>query len=205
MIPVTPKPEPSNFNQKVRRRGKQFLKQHGIPAKSSGFRNYWTEIVSDLHHLYDGICAYTCIYLVSSGTVDHFLPKSKYPCLAYEWSNYRLTSAIINNRKGEEDILDPFVVQSGWFKIEFPSCLVKIGDLIPRERVQKATHTINILKLNADDALVQERCDIIMHYVDGNVTLQFLERRYPFIAMEIRRQDLVNDIRDVFKRRGIEK
>ena len=205
MIPVAPKPEPVGFDRQVRQKGKQFLDTHGVPGKSSGFRNYWKDIIDDLHRLYDGICAYTCIYLAPPGTVDHFLPKSKYPYLAYEWTNYRLTSAIINNRKGEsEDVLDPFLVQPGWFTLDFPSCLIKMNDLIPPEYARRAACTIDILKLNDDDRLVQDRCDIIMEYVERNVTLTFLEKRYPFIATEIRRQALVEQVGCIFRRRKIQ-
>lgn len=205
MIPVALKPEPVGFDKQVRQKGKKFLDEHGVPDKSSGFPRYWRDIIDDLHRLYDGICAYTCIYLVSSGTVDHFLPKSKYPNLAYEWNNYRLASDTINQRKGErEDILDPFLVQPGWFTMDFPSCLIKISNLIPSEYAQRAACTIDILKLNNDDRLVQERCDIIMDYVERNVTLVFLEKRYPFIATEIKRQALVEGIERIFKRRRIQ-
>lgn len=205
MIPVALKPEPADFDRQVRQKGKQFLDEHGVPDKSSGFRNYWRNIIDDLHRLYDGICAYTCIYLVPPGTVDHFLPKSKYPDLAYEWTNYRLTSAVINQRKGEsEDVLDPFHVQPGWFTMDFPSCLIRMSDIIPPEYARKAACTIEILKLNDDDRIVQERCDIIMEYVEKTVAMPFLEKRYPFIAMEIKRQALAEEIGRIFKRRKIQ-
>ena len=206
MIPVALEPEPADFDEGVRQRGQQFLGPHGVAVRSGKLRNYWREAVNDLYRLYDGICAYTCIYLAPPGTLDHFLPKSKYPELAYEWSNYRLASAIINNRKGEsEDILDPFIVQPGWFTMDFPSCLIKMSDLIPSDRARKAACTIEVLKLNDDERLVQDRCDIIMEYVERRVTLSFLERRYPFIAVEIKRKGLVEEMGRIFKRRNIRK
>lgn len=204
MIPVKPEPEPHDFDLKVRQKGRQFMSKHSTPLKASQFRNYWTDIVDDLHRLYNGICAYTCIYLMPPGSVDHFFPKSKYPHLAYEWSNYRLANVIINNRKGEsENILDPFIIQPNWFTMDFPSCLIKTSSTIPSNYVEQATDTIDILKLNDDDNLVQERCDIIMMYVDGKVKLQFLEDRYPFIAIEIKRQQLAGKMGRIFKRRSI--
>ena len=46
-----------------------------------------------------------------TGTIDHFRPKSKYPKLAFVWSNYRLAGQAINMRKGDsEDVVDPFTV-----------------------------------------------------------------------------------------------
>ena len=202
VIPVNQRCEPPEFNLKVRQKGNLFLSQYGIPSKSSRFRSYWKDIASDLHRLYDGICAYTCTYLLPPASIDHFLPKSKYPYLAYEWSNYRLTSDRTNQRKGEkEGILDPFIVQRGWFTMDFPSCLVQTSTNIPEAYTQQAEDTIEILKLNDDDTLVQDRCDIIMEYVDGSVSLQFLHKRYPFVAIEIVRQDLIDTIGQVFRRR----
>ena len=204
MIPVKFEPEPHDFDLKVRQKGKQFLSNRSAPLKASQFRNYWRDAVGDLHRLYNGICAYTCIYLMPPGSVDHFRPKSKYPHLAYEWANYRLASVIINNRKGEsENILDPFIIQPNWFTMDFPSCLIKTSSIIPSNYAERATDTIDILKLNDDDNLVQERCDIIMEYVDGSITLQFLEKRYPFIAIEIERQQLAGKMNRIFKRRSI--
>lgn len=203
MIPVKLEPEPHDFDLKVRQKGKQFLRKR-TPVKSGRLKNYWKYIVDDLHRLYNGICAYTCIYLIPPGSVDHFLPKSKYPHLAYEWSNYRLASPIINNRKGEsENVLDPFIIQPNWFTMDFPSCLIKASNVIPSNYAEQVTDTIGILKLNEDDNFVQERCDIIMEYVDGRITLQFLEMRYPFIAIEIKRQQLAGKMDRIFKRRSI--
>ena len=200
MIPVNPRPEPNWFDTKVRKRGKEFLNRQTGAVKASDFPQYWRHARKELHRLYEGVCAYTCFYVLQPGTVDHFFPKSKFPRLAYEWTNYRLASQRANQRKGEhEDILDPFAVRDRWFRIDFPSCLVKKGDALPSNLAQQADITIDILKLNKDDALVQERCDLIMNYRDHNVSLQYLRERYPFIAMEIERQDLVEKINQVFR------
>lgn len=202
MIPVSLKPEPNWFDRKVRRKGKNFLAQQSGTIRASSLPDYWKTARNELHRLYQGICAYTCLYELPPGTIDHFLPKSKYQDLAYEWSNYRLSSGRANQRKGDhEDIIDPFAIQDGWFTIDFPSCLVMKGNALPSNYAQQAEATIERLKLNKDDSLVQERCDIVMNYRDENVNLQFLRERYPFIAIEIERQNLEGNIDQLFKRR----
>src|SRR5262249_826811 len=50
--------------------------------------------------------------------------------------------------------------------------------------------TIDVLRLNSDDYMVQVRCDIMLDFVDGNISFSFLKRKYPFLASEIVRQDI---------------
>ena len=206
MIPVRPKPEPRSFDKRVRKKGEKLLrklKEEGRPFRTSELRNYWRDALPDLHTLYDGICAYTCFYLLSSETVDHFLPKSKHPELAYEWSNFRLASQRVNQRKGENlGLIDPFLVERGWFTIDFPSCIVRKSNVVPSIYARQVENTIRILKLNEDDQLVQERCDIIMEYRNRHVRFEYLRKRYPFIAIEIERQNLVDQVGQLFKLRS---
>lgn len=202
MIPVQVQPEPVSFDTRVRRKGNVFLASKGVPSKASAFRSYWKHISQELHNAYDGVCAYTCTYLAGFGTVDHFLPKTQFSRLAYEWSNYRLASERANQRKGEDTgLLDPFKIKKEWFILDFPSCLVVPGSAIPIKKMSAAEKTIKVLKLNDDDNLVQERCNIIMSFVDGSVRLDFLRQRYPFIAWELERQGLTTNPGNVFKRR----
>ena len=200
MIPVKEQPEPADFDARVRQPGLQFLnKAHGS-GNVPRLPNFWQRIKNELHGAYGGICAYSCIYLVGTGSVDHFLPKKANPWLAYEWRNYRLSSDRVNSRKGEQTgILDPFEIRSQWFELVFPACLVVPGKKLPASRIPAAERTIELLKLNDDDGLVQERCDVVVYLRDGLVQLGFLERRYPFIAYELKRQDLLQGLPALFK------
>jgi len=130
------------------------------------------------------------------------MPKSRYPQLAYEWDNYRLALPRINNHKGDStDVIDPFIVQSGWFVMDFPSCLFKAGHGLPRLRVEQINKSIKVLKLNDDDCLVQERANIMFDFAKGDITLAFLKRRYPFLASEIVRQGIETTAYTLFKQR----
>lgn len=136
------------------------------------------------------------------GSLDHFLPKAKYPNLAYEWDNYRLASQKANSNKGEvTNLIDPFVVGHGWFEIDFPSCLVKPGLNAPVPVHDQIVRTIDALKLNDDDSLVQDRCDVLLMLTDGDITVNFLIFRYPFLAYEVARQNIEPHLGSLFRRR----
>ena len=143
------------------------------------------------------------MYLMGDGSVDHYQPKSKYPYLAYEWKNYRYTSPKINSRKGDtEDVMDPFVVETGWFVLGLPDCLVRPGEALDDKLRERIEATIEVLELNDDDRLVQERCNLLVELADGDVTMAFLDRRYPFLSMEVRRQGVEGKLSGIFLRRN---
>lgn len=190
MIPVARKLEPGNFDQLVRQPGRTFLATN-TPQSSREFVPHWRKIKRDLNKAYDNICAYTSIYLLS-GTVDHFLPKSKYPELAYEWDNYRLALDIVNQNKNDSTgLLDPFEIKEGWFALDFPTCYVMIGDQMPDHLKDKAKNTIGILKLN-ENRLAQLRFGIVKSFWSRELNWQTLRQKYPFLANELERQNLGN-------------
>ncbi len=203
MIPVELQPEPIDFDANVRKPGKAFLAKTPSPKRKDFKENsHWRKSANNLYTAYSGICAYSCFYMPSFSTIDHFLPKSTYPEYAYEWHNFRLCSQRLNNYKDDStDVLDPFSIQLGWFVLDFPSCLVRSGQGLPDDLRQKVETTINRLHLNLDDDLVQERCDIMVYYASGEVNLAFMTRRYPFLAKEIVRQSLQKTAASIFKMR----
>lgn len=196
MIAVEPKPEYAGFNKHVRIPGAEFLLINPRPNSNQFSKNaYWSRAKGELNAAYGNICAYTCIYLIDGGTVDHFLPKSEWPGLAYEWSNFRVARKRANECKGHSvEVMDPFAISNGWFIIRFPDSQVYPHpnlSAIQRDRVAK---TITKLRLNSEDTFVQERCDMALAYGRGHVDLDFLQRRYPFLAAEIVRQGLEDRI-----------
>lgn len=205
MIHVDPRPEYPEFDQQVRQPGRLFLARVSSPNSAQFSRNnFWTRASRELHSAYSGICAYTCMYLVKPESIDHFIPKAIRPDLAYEWSNFRLAAARINVRKGNNtNLLDPFLVQNGWFTLEFPSCLVKPAEGIPPALRAQINTTITGLGLNQDEDYVQERCSIVLMYADGDISFEFLKRRYPFIAAELERQDLRENVATLFASRQV--
>ena len=202
MIPVVKQPEPANFDRNVRQPGRRYLASNPNPKFKGRNCKYWTKATNELNAAYKRICAYSATYLPTPGTVDHFMPKSGYPESAYEWDNYRLALQRINQHKDiSTDVIDPFIVQPGWFVLEFPGCMIKAGPGLPRLLVNQIKKTIQALKLNIDDVLVQERANIMFDFAKGDITLSFLEKRYPFLAAEIIRQGIETTAHKKFKQR----
>lgn len=203
MIPVQLQPEPSDFNTKVRAKGLTFLHQNPSPdSKAWKNRSYWTAAINDLCNAYNRMCAYSAQWIPpaqGTPTIDHFIPKSIVPGQAYEWSNYRLSCQLLNSRKRElQDILDPFIIQPGWFVLHFPSLHVKPGLNLDVHTKQGVINTINRLKLNDEDSCIQSRESWLIPYCQGKYPFSFLKEKAPFIAYELERQKLVDKISSMY-------
>jgi uncharacterized protein (TIGR02646 family) len=193
MIRINQQPEPNNFNSKVRQPGQDFLQRYPTP-RGRDWKPYWRKISKNLYQSYFGICAYTGMWFARIGniSVDHFRPKSIYPHLAYEWTNYRLTTQKTNYYKADDDnIVDPFMVQAEWFILDFPSCLIKPGNNVTQSERSQIENTINVLKLNGEE-FVELRDNIIQNYIDGIMAFNNMNEKYPFIAYELERQNLTD-------------
>lgn len=197
MIPVRQQPEPNDFETKVRLKGVVFLQMVSQP-KAWDNREYWRESLKDLYGTYNRVCAYSAQWIPwieGSPTVDHFIPKSAKPELAYEWNNFRLSCLKMNARKRDfQDVLDPFQIKPGWFTLDFPSLLIKVSSDLDEPIKSQVRSTIKRLKLNDDDDCVKHRQDWLMRYCERQITFDFLKETAPFIAYELERQDLVGSI-----------
>ena len=200
MIPVTPAAEPDQFDTLVRQLGAKFLSKTPAPVSRDWSKhNYWSDIHGDLLSAYGYICSYSGCWTkarvpgdstICDSSVDHFKPKSKYPHLAYEWTNYRLARARINNSKGtHEDVLDPFELPNGWFILDFSSFLIRPNHALSQPDKTRVQTTIDRLRLNYDDSYVEERVAVIGSYCRGESSAHLLTQRWPFIAREMTVQD----------------
>jgi hypothetical protein len=192
-------PEPTEFRKKVYLPGRKFLREHPRPtAKQWKGRAYWTKVLKELHSAYRGICAYSCHWIpydTGHDTVEHFLPKSAFPCKAYDWSNYRLVCGTLNGRKGTDcNIIDPFTAQDGWFVLDFPSLLVKPNQSLSQDIIDKILHTIERLGLNDEGTCVAARLRYVKCYCTNVINFDFLTDEAPFLAQEIQRQGLRNSL-----------
>lgn len=188
MIKVTPKPEPEDFDRKVRQRGLAKINE-GVEE----LPDYWRDFLPQLLEAYGRICSYACIYIMpvtGSKSVDHLAPKSKNRNLAYEWSNYRLACSLMNSRKSDfEDVLDPFEIEDDWFELDPIFWQVHpMTTLSPATR-QAVEATIVRLKLNDDDCL-RVRGEHYDDYITGAITFNHLKKMNPFVAREVERQGL---------------
>jgi uncharacterized protein (TIGR02646 family) len=202
VIPVEEQPEPNDFNEKVRVPGADFLRTNPKPD-SWRSKEYWRRSLEDLHKAYNGICSYCAHWIpcdTGAATVDHFIPKSRAPQLAYEWSNFRLAASKMNSRKRDyQDVLDPFTLEANSFILEFPSLIIKPNPVLNNERKSKASKTIARLKLNTNESSVKARFHWLMCYCDGEITFEHLEKNAPFIATELIRQGLQLQIIAIMK------
>lgn len=85
----------------------------------------------------------------NSSSVEHFVPKSIAPKLAYEWSNYRLASRKANTDRGDKYVLDPFEVDDEWFVLDLFSGVLSANPSLECVLKEKVEQTIGNLKLNS--------------------------------------------------------
>jgi len=197
---IEAKPEYSTFDLTVRQPGLAFLATTPNPSNREWRgHSYWTRAKGELRAAYDGICAYTCRYLVDGGSIDHFVPKVTAADLAYEWSNFRYCRQNVNVRKGaKQGVLDPFTIEDGWFVLDIPSGLISPNPDLPAPDRQKIELTIAILGLNIIDEYVQERSDVALDFARGRIDFSSLAEQFPYVASEIERQGVQQTIKDLF-------
>lgn len=188
MIKVEQKPKPSDFDSKVKNPGLNFLKTIKYPkGKQWKGKDYWCRVLPDMRRAYKSICAYSSLWLLphEKATIDHYVPKSDNPSLAYEWSNFRLANLWINSCKHTyNDVLDPFTIGDDWFILDFTTFLIKPNPDLPKQLEETVLTTIERLKLNHNDYIESRQ-----FWFDSfkNDTTK-LSKKAPFIAYEIERQ-----------------
>jgi hypothetical protein len=211
MIHVDQAPEPPDFDTKVRqpglsavaemvgepplirrrgpRRPKIADRREDIPPEK--FPPFWTLAIDEMMDVYKQICAYMAIYIekvTGAATVDHMIPRSVEWRQVYEWDNYRLACSLMNSRKSDAIfVLDPFRIRSGWFELELVDFQLKPAASLSshvRTRVERA---IARLRLN-DRECCRAREEYALDYWTEEIPLSRLERRAPFVALELRRQ-----------------
>lgn len=218
MIRIARAPEPPGFDAEVRRPGQIALLELAGQASRRMIPGYgggvYTPLVTTIDAIpaaripalwhgaglqllrtaYKNVCAYLGMALhpsTGAATVDHFIPKSVAPGLAYEWDNYRLASSSANQAKGQMiNIFDPFTVDNEWFFLNLQN-----GELSPRHGVPEETatavwNTISVLKLN-DPTHKRSRIDAYFGaHPSYRVSLDYLEVEMPVVAWHLRRSAL---------------
>lgn len=194
MIPVVAPPSPAYYSARVRRPGLAFLARTPRPTREQWDRHrFWQRIHRYLYNWHRGVCVYCASWTphprsggVDHTSIDHFVPKSRNRPLAYEWSNFRLVRSKLNNRKDNfEDVLDPYGLHPGWFRLDFATFLLEPDAALPPLDRDKVISTIGRLQLNLDQTYVNERARVAYRYAAGKLTFADVERLYPFIASEM--------------------
>ena len=199
MIPVTPKPEPPDFDRKVRKKGKAWLEKKGLPTTgplppNTKLSPFWHNCLDELHEAYSGVCAYLAVYLMLSvgATVDHFMPSSRDAAGIYEWDNYRLASPRVNSRKKNEvGILDPFTIRPEMFYLEFVTGKIFPNPSLSAAEKAQVDRTIGILGLDLS-CCRRTRGGHYLDYKERRFSVDYFRSMSPFVYAETVRQGLLN-------------
>lgn len=204
MIPVKPAPEPELFDEEVRRPGQAFLKQLGvsknIPSQiqipwSRG--RFWSKCADSLEKSYNHICCYVAIKINGSNShekrsVEHFIPKSISPWLAYEWSNLRLACRKANSNRGTKPVIDPFLVKPDDFRLDLFTFELFPNPELAVERQNQIRETIYNIDLNNDYWKKIMQKYYLQHIeniklMDSNASNKFLFDNAPIVLAEVQR------------------
>lgn len=107
--------------------------------------------------------------------------------LAYEWNNFRYGEGVLNQRKSDHLILDPFEVKDDWFEIILPSLQLLLTEKIPKSRRKKAEFTLRKLGLQDDEVVIRYRQTWFEMYRQRKLDLQGLREVAPLIARAVER------------------
>ena len=131
---------------------------------------------------------------IADGHVEHFVSWSECrqedPALAYEWSNYRYILPRLNSRKRSlRDLLDPYEVGPGWFRVELPSMLLSCTDEIPENMRARARRTIDELGLvgDVDQRIRKLRAGWLRRYRLNQLSLPGLKVLAPLVGEAVER------------------
>lgn len=187
MIPTPQVPEPADFDYRARQPGLAWLREHSEAKRP---KDYWSPFRSVLQEGQAQLCAYAAMLAIPDGQIDHFLSFKTHRHLAYEWSNYRFASALMNNLKRNHDdaILDPWLVENGWFEILLPSLQLVTTEQIPEHLRSKAEFSLKQLGLRDDERIIRWRQGFYQEYQNGHLSLEGLSEWAPLLARAIAAQ-----------------
>jgi hypothetical protein len=184
MIRFEPAPKPEGFAELVEKRGSEWLAAHSAGRPHA----YWREFLPKLADAFRNLCAYSAMY-EPVGTVDHFMSCNEDRTKAYDWSNYRFASQLMNSIKSNlksHQLIDPFEVQNGWFKILLPSLQLVLTDRVPDEWKDRAQFMLDRLCLGNDERILRQRRKWYELYESEELSLEGLMKMAPLIAAAVK-------------------
>lgn len=180
MILVSKIRKPKKFKADCETPGKAWLAAN---PNSKKFPSYWRKFQPQLAEGFNDRCGWWAMR-IADGAVDHYLSKKFHRNRAYDWSNYRYISGSVNSAKGTHDnkVLDPFVIQPGWFEVHLPSMLLKRTNLVPLALQTKADFTVKQLRLRSGHKVRRNRRRWYEDYKKGLITDAGLAAYAPLVA-----------------------
>ena len=123
--------------------------------------SHWGKFRDELSDRFFGKCGYCerrCDGPANSPTVDHFRPKSKFPKLTYEWTNWIFSCKRCNEEKGnlwpDSGFVDPCAEPlderpESYFSLDLETGEIVVKPDLPAAAKHKAQNTIDCINLNA--------------------------------------------------------
>jgi len=185
MIPVAKVAKPRGYDA-VKQSGDAWLCANPNAKRP---KDLWSPCLSHLADGFSHLCGYAAMLDPTGGTVDHDLSWDRQPDLAYDWSNFRFVSYILNasKRTADDAVLDPYLVQSGWFEILLPSLQMQLTAKVPAKHRAKAEFTLKRLKLGDGEKVIRWRRHYYEAYQRGSLDLDGLRDFAPLIAEAVER------------------
>jgi hypothetical protein len=186
VIPVARVPRPKGYTA-VKRRGDAWLRANEHARRP---KDLWSPFLPHLAEGFAHRCGYAAMLDPTGGTVDHYLSWKRRPDLAYEWTNFRFVSHILNasKRNADDTVLDPHLVKRGWFEILLPSLQLRVTDEVPAKYRALAEQTLVRLKLRDGEKIIRWRRHYYAAYEAGRLDLEGLRVFAPLVADAIERE-----------------
>ncbi len=184
-------PEPEALElirSRYTRRWVGYYGNNGDPKPSD---TRWRDFHDDLSNVFFGNCGYC--EETDKGEVDHFRPKSRFPELAYEWTNWVFACHNCNHAKGDKwpgrGYVDPCARSRSARPERFFSFDTTTGEIILKAglspaRRRKAIQMIGDLGLNDQHHLQKRRAWIEL----TSKLLSFLQETQPPSVMDYLRR-----------------
>jgi hypothetical protein len=191
---VEPAPEPATFNTRCRKRGRKWLQANPNYRRP---KDYWSEFEPELRKAFGDLCGY-CAMVTMKSQVDHFIPvailkRRNHHKQAYEWKNFRYGEGVLNQRKSNHLVLDPFKVNDTWFEIELPHLQLVLTTKLPKNQKKLAEFTIQRLGLRDSEVILRYRQKWFEMYRTRKLKIAGLKEVAPQIALAVQR-DLARGI-----------
>jgi hypothetical protein len=176
--------KPAQFDQRCEGPGLDWL---GKNPNSERMPAHWTKFQTELADGFSNRCGWWAMW-IADGAVDHFLSRKHYRHLAYSWDNYRYIAGTVNSSKKtlDDQVLDPFEVQDGWFEVLLPSMQLVTTLALPAGLATKATFTLKKLHLQNGAKVRRCRHKWYESYKAGNLSMAGLEDFAPLVATAVK-------------------
>lgn len=186
MIPVAKVAKPAGYD-KIKAGGDAWLRANPAARRP---KDLWSPFLPELAEGFAHLCGYAAMLDPTGGTVDHYLSWKNHRDLAYEWTNFRFVSNVLNasKRTADDAVLDPYVVQRGWFEIILPSLQMRVTDKVPAAHKAAAAFTLKRLKLGDGEKIIRWRRHYYARFQAGQLDLDGLRVFAPLVADAVERQ-----------------